>query len=87
MLYGSGLRAAGPGAKTNSSHSPSYTTYNLSVSHIFPLPNKQKFLLGFDVVNLLDRKYFYNQGEGNIGLGIAHAGMPRSFFFRGQWFF
>lgn len=87
MLYGSGLRDAEPGAKTNSSHSPSYTVYNLSVSHIFPLPHKQKFLLGFDVVNLLDQKYFYNQGEGNIGLGVAHAGMPRSFFFRGQWFF
>lgn len=87
MLYGSGLRAAEPGAKTNSSHSPSWTTYNLSVSHIFLLPHKQKFLLGFDVVNLLDQKYFYNSGEGSIGLGVAHAGMPRSFFFRGQWFF
>ncbi len=87
MLYGSGLRNAEPGAKTNSSHSPSWTTYNLSVSHIFPLPNKQKFLLGFDVVNLLDQKYFYNSGEGSIGLGVAHAGMPRSLFFRGQWFF
>ena len=87
MLYGSGLRAAEAGAKTNSSHSPSWTTYNLSVAHIIPLPNKQKFLLVFDVVNLLDQKYFYNSGEGSIGLGIAHAGMPQSFFFRGQWFF
>ena len=87
MLYGSGLRAAEPGAKTNSSHSPSWTTYNLSVSHIFLLPHKQKFLLGFDVVNLLDQKYLYNSGEGSIGLGVPHAGMPRSFFFRGQWFF
>ena len=25
--------------------------------------------------------------SGSIGLGVAHAGMPRSFFFRGQWFF
>ena len=25
--------------------------------------------------------------EGSIGLGIAHAGMPRSYFFRAQWFF
>jgi outer membrane receptor protein involved in Fe transport len=87
MLYGSGLRAAEDGAKTNSSHSPSYTVYNLSVSHIIPLPNRQKFLLGFDVMNLLDQKYFINQGEGSIGLGVTHAGMPRSFFFRGQWFF
>jgi hypothetical protein len=39
------------------------------------------------VINLLDEKYFINRGEGNIGLGVAHAGMPRSFFVRGQWIF
>ena len=88
MLYASGLRTAEEGAKTNSTHSPSYTTYNMSLSHIIPLPwDNQKFLLGFDVINLLDQKYFINQGEGSIGLGVSHAGMPRSFFFRGQWFF
>ncbi|MEW6248428.1 MAG: TonB-dependent receptor [Nitrospirota bacterium] len=89
MLYGSGLRtAADEEAKTNSSHSPSYTVYNVSISHVIPLPwDRQKFLIGFDVINLLDQKYFINQGEGSIGLGVAHAGMPRSFFFRGQWFF
>ncbi len=87
MFYGSGLRTAATGAKTNSTHSPSYTTYNLSINHVIPLGGQQKFLLGFDVVNLLDQKYFINQGEGSIGLGVSHAGMPRSFFFRGQWFF
>lgn len=87
MLYGSGLRTADPGAKTNSTHVSSYTTYNASLTHEIPIGRSQKFLLGFDVVNLLDQKYFYNVGEGSIGLGVAHAGMPRSFFFRGQWFF
>jgi outer membrane receptor protein involved in Fe transport len=88
MLFASGLRTAEEGGKTNSTHSPSYTIYNLSVSHVIPLPwEGQKFLIGFDVVNLLDQKYFINQGEGSIGLGVSHAGMPRSFFFRGQWFF
>lgn len=87
MLYGSGLRAAVEGGKTNSTHEDSYTVYNLSITHIFPLPHSQKFLLGFDVINVLDEKYFYNRGEGSIGLGVSHAGMPRSFFFRGQWFF
>ena len=88
MLFASGLRTAEEGGKTNSTHSPSYTIYNLSVSHVIPLPwEGQKFLVGFDVVNLLDQKYFINQGEGSIGLGVSHAGMPRSFFFRGQWFF
>ncbi|MDE3018810.1 MAG: hypothetical protein KGI53_07315, partial [Nitrospirota bacterium] len=86
MLYGSGLRTNDDGAKTNSSHVPSYTVYNASLTHEFPIFQSQKFLLGFDVVNILDQKYFYNTGSG-IGLGIAHAGMPRSFFFRGQWFF
>src|SRR5215831_15134646 len=88
MLYGSGLRTAEEGAKTNSSHEASYTVYNASITHTIPLPwHGQKMLLGFDVINLFDRQYFYNSGEGSIGLGIAHAGMPRSYFFRAQWFF
>ena len=89
MLYGSGLRtAADDQAKTNSSHVPSYTVYNLSFTHVVLLPwESQKLLLGFDVVNLLDQQYRLNAGEGSIGLGVAHAGMPRSFFLRGQWVF
>ena len=88
MLYGSGLRTAEDGAKTNSSHENSYTVYNASITHTIPLPwHNQKMLLGFDILNLLDQKYFINRGEGSIGLGIAHAGMPRSYFFRAQWFF
>lgn len=88
VLFASGLRTAEEGAKTNSSHSPTYTIYNFSISHVIPLPwHGQKFLIGFDIVNALDQKYFINAGEGSIGLGVSHAGMPRSFFFRGQWFF
>ncbi|HEX7765550.1 MAG TPA: TonB-dependent receptor [Nitrospira sp.] len=89
MLFGSGLRtAADDQAKTNSTHSQSYTVFNTSITHVIPLPwAGQKMLLGFDVVNLFDQKYFINRGEGSIGLGVSHAGMPRSFFFRGQWFF
>jgi outer membrane receptor for Fe3+-dicitrate len=89
MLYASGLRtAADENAKTNSGHFPSYTVYNASITHIVVLPwHQQKLLLGFDVINLLDQKYFYNTGEGSIGLGVAHAGMPRSFFLRAQYVF
>jgi len=89
MLYGSGLRtAANDAALTNSSHFQSWTTYNISLTHTFTLPwDQQKMLVGFDVINLLDQKYFYNTGAGSIGLGVAHAGLPRSFFFRAQWFF
>ena len=88
MFFASGLRTAEEGGKTNSTHSPSYTIYNVSISHVIPLPwHGQKMLLGFDIVNVLDQQYFINVGEGSIGLGVSHAGMPRSFFFRGQWFF
>ena len=88
VLFASGLRMAEEGAKTNSTHSPTYTIYNFSIAHVILLPwHDQKLLLGFDIVNALDQKYFINQGEGSIGLGVSHAGMPRSFFFRGQWFF
>jgi len=89
MLYGSGLRTSdSEDAFTNSSHFESWTIYNASITHVFNLPwDQQKMLVGFDVINLLDQKYFYNTGEGSIGLGVAHAGMPRSFFFRAQWVF
>ncbi len=88
MLYGSGVRTAPEGAKTNSTHEPGYTVYNASITHVIPLPwDHQKMLIGFDLINVLNEKYFYNSGEGSIGLGIAHAGMPRSFFFRAQWVF
>jgi len=88
VFFASGLRTAVEGGKTNSAHSPSYTVYNLSIAHVVPLPwHGQKFLLGFDVVNVFDEAYFINRGEGSIGLGVSHAGMPRSYFVRGQWFF
>ena len=89
MLYGSGLRtAASEDAFTNASHFDSWTIYNASLTHTFNLPwDKQKILVGFDAINLTNYKYFYNQGDGSIGLGIPHAGLGRSFFGRVQWFF
>ena len=87
MLYGSGLRSAAPGAKTNSGHADSNTTYNLSLTQVLPFAKKQKLLLAVDVVNLLDQQELLNIGEQSIGLGVSHANMPRSVFFRAQWFF
>ena len=87
MLFGSGLRRAGPGQKTNSGHEDSNTTYNLSLTQVFPLANKQKLLLAVDVINLFDQQEFLNTGEQSVGLGVSHANMPRSVFFRTQWFF
>ena len=87
MLYGSGLRKAEPGQKTNSGTEDSNTTYNLSVTHVLPFAKKQKLLLAVDVVNLFDQHEWLNTGEQSIGLGVSHANMPRSVFFRAQWFF
>jgi outer membrane receptor protein involved in Fe transport len=87
MLFGSGLRTAEAGEKTNSGHSPSHTTYNLSIDQVVSLWDNYKMVLGFDVINVLDQQVFLNQGEGSIGLGVSHANLPRSYFFRGQFFF
>ncbi len=87
MLYGSGLRKTPNGAKTNSGHADSHTTYNVSMTRVFPVSTKQKLLVGFDVVNIFDQREFLNVGEQSIGLGVSHANTPRSFFFRAQWFF
>ncbi|HZS11439.1 MAG TPA: TonB-dependent receptor, partial [Nitrospirales bacterium] len=87
MIYGSGLRTTGADGRTNSGHEDSYTVYNASITHVFVLPDRTKLLVGIDGVNLLDEHYFYNRGEGSIGLGAPHAAMPRSVFFRAQWLF
>ena len=87
MLFGSGLRSAEEGQKTNSGTEDSNTTYNLSLTQVFPFAKKQKLLLGVDVVNLFDQHEFLNTGERSVGLGVSHANMPRSVFFRAQWFF
>ncbi len=86
MLFGSGLRSA-EGGKTNSGTEDSVTTYNLSLNQVFPFAKKQKLLLAVDVVNLFDQHEFINTGEQSVGLGVSHANMPRSVFFRAQWFF
>ena len=87
MLFGSGLRRTPQGGRTNSGHADSNTTYNLSVTQVLPFAKKQKLLLAVDVVNLFDQHELLNFGEQSIGLGVSHANMPRSVFFRAQWFF
>ena len=87
MLFGSGLRTAATGQKTNSQSADSITTYNFSIAHVIPLPRKQKLLFGLDMINVFDQEEFINVGEATIGLGVSHTNMPRSFFFRAQWFF
>ena len=87
ILFGSGLRTAAAGEKTNSQSADSVTTYNLSIANVVSLFNEQKLLFGFDMINIFDQQEFLNIGEQSIGLGVSHVNMPRSFFFRTQWFF
>ena len=87
MLFGSGLRSHEPGAKTNSGHADSHTTYNLSVTHALSLWNQRTLLLGVDAINLLDQQELLNIGERSVGLGVSHANTPRSIFLRAQWVF
>lgn len=87
MLFGSGLRSAEPGAKTNSGNEDSNTTYNLSLTHKLKLAGQHRLLLGVDVINLFDQQELLNTGEQSVGLGVSHANMPRSVFFRTQWLF
>ncbi len=87
MLFGSGLRSTPPGGRTNSGHADSNTTYNLSLTHVLPFGKKQKLLFAVDAINLFDQHEFLNVGEQSIGLGVAHTNVPRSIFFRTQWFF
>jgi len=74
MLYGSGLRTSG--ATPNSDVLPSYTQWNLSISHRFAAPGIE---LRFDVVNLTDNKYLIRDGSG-IGVGAPQWGPRRGFF-------
>ena len=54
---------------------------------MLPFGKKQKLLFAVDAINLFDQHQFLNTGEQSIGLGVAHTNMPRSIFFRTQWFF
>jgi outer membrane receptor protein involved in Fe transport len=74
MLYGSGLRTDGD--TPNGGVLPSYTQFNLSVSHRFEAPGLE---VRFDVVNLADKKYEIRDGSG-IGVGAPQYGPRRGFF-------
>ena len=74
MIYGSGLRTDGD--TPNGGVLPSYTQWNLSLSHRFL---RQGLELRFDVVNLADNKYLIRDGSG-VGVGAPQWGPRRGFF-------
>jgi outer membrane receptor protein involved in Fe transport len=76
MIYGSGLRSG----FANTDHLPSYTQFNVGLSHDFNIvaPNKPT-TLRFDVVNLFDTIYEIRDGSG-IGVFAPQFGPRRGFF-------
>ena len=77
MIYGSGLRAG----FANTEHVPSYTQFNVGISHDFNIvaPNKPT-TFRFDIVNLFDTIYEIRDGSG-IGVFAPQFGPRRGFFF------
>ena len=57
--------------------------YNASITHVFHLPwTQQKMLVGFDVVNLLDQKYFLQYRGRRYRARVAPAGCHAHSFLR-----
>ena len=77
MIYGSGLRDG----FANTGTVPSYTQFNLGVSHDFNIVSPTKpTTLRFDIVNLFDTIYQIRDGSG-IGVFAPQYGPRRGFFF------
>jgi outer membrane receptor protein involved in Fe transport len=77
MIYGSGLRDG----FANTTTVPSYTQFNLGVSHEFNWVAANKpTTLRFDVVNLFDTIYEIRDGSG-IGVFAPQFGPRRGFYF------
>jgi outer membrane receptor protein involved in Fe transport len=76
MIYGSGLRSG----FANTDHVPSYTQFNVGISHDFNIvaPNKPT-TFRFDIVNLFDTIYEIRDGSG-IGVFAPQFGPRRGFF-------
>ena len=75
MIYGSGLR----NGDHNSTTMPSYSQFNLGLSHEFIPPDWKPFTVRFDVVNLFDNSYELRDGSG-IGMFAPQWGPRRGFF-------
>ena len=83
MIYGSGLRTAGPIpvggtiAIPNGAKLPGYATFNLTASHKFARAGIE---IRADVTNLFDHVYEIRDGAG-VGVGAPEFGARRGFFF------
>ncbi len=79
LIYGSGLRATGPGGVPNGDHLPAYLQVNASLSHRFETGPLQGVEARFDVINLFDERYEIRDGSG-VGVGAPQFGARRGVF-------
>jgi outer membrane receptor protein involved in Fe transport len=83
MIFGSGLRAdlELPDGSTipNGDHTPSYTQFNIGVSHAFRIDRFGPLTARIDVVNLFDKVYQIRSGSG-VGVFASQYGARRGLF-------
>ncbi len=90
MLFGTGLRddlvLPSGFVIPNGDHTPSYTQFNLGLSHEFHLAGTGPLTVRFDVINVGDKVYQIRSGTG-IGVFAPQYGPRRGFFGGLSWEF
>lgn len=84
MIFGTGLRSdlmlPDGSSIPNGDHTPSYTQWNIGLTHAFHDGLGGPLTARFDVVNLFDKVYFIRSGSG-IGVFAPQYGARRGLFF------
>lgn len=84
MLFGTGLHTdlalADGSTIPNGDHTPSYTQFNLGVTHTFRISHAGPLTARLDVINLFDKVYEIRSGSG-IGVFASQYGPRRGVFF------
>jgi outer membrane receptor for ferrienterochelin and colicins len=70
----------------NGAHTPSYSQYNLGLSHAFHLNGTGPLTVRFDAINLFDKVYQIRNGAG-IGVFAPQFGPRRGLFGGVSWQF
>jgi hypothetical protein len=90
MLFGTGLRQdlnlPDGSVIPNGDHTPSYTQFNLGLSHAFQVGGRGPLTARFDVINVTDKVYQIRSGTG-IGVFAPQYGPRRGFFGGLAWDF
>ena len=90
MLFGTGLRQdlnLPDGAVVpNGDHTPSYTQFNLGLSHAFQVGEPGPLTARFDIINVTDKVYQIRSGTG-VGVFAPQFGPRRGFFGGLAWDF